>query len=106
MKRLNFLSKSVLTVLIIYCVIPLSQVIKQTESALLFLPLLHQTPRFYFEWLVPGMLRDKCIALIKTLPKQLRRHFVPVPDYADKILLNVAAQDRPLTEALRSNSID
>jgi ATP-dependent helicase HrpA len=46
------------------------------------------------------MLRDKCIALIKTLPKQLRRHFVPVPDYADKILLNVTAQDRPLTEVL------
>lgn len=69
-------------------------------SVVIPLPLLHQTPRFYFEWLVPGMLRDKCIALIKTLPKQLRRHFVPVPDYADKILLNVAAQDRPLTEVL------
>jgi ATP-dependent helicase HrpA len=69
-------------------------------SVVIPLPLLHQTPRFYFEWLVPGMLRDKCISLVKTLPKQLRRHFVPVPDYIDRVLLNVGAQDRPLTEVL------
>jgi len=69
-------------------------------SVIIPLALLHQAPRFYFEWLVPGMLRDKCIALIKGLPKQLRRHFVPVPDYVDKILLAVTAQDRPLTEVL------
>jgi ATP-dependent helicase HrpA len=64
------------------------------------LPILHQVPRFYFEWVVPGMLRDKCIALVKGLPKQLRRHFVPVPDFVDKILLSTKAQDRPLTEVL------
>jgi ATP-dependent helicase HrpA len=64
------------------------------------LPILHQVPRFFFEWVVPGMLRDKCIALIKSLPKQIRRHFVPVPDYVDKILLSTKAEDRPLTEVL------
>ena len=64
------------------------------------LPILHQVPRFFFEWVVAGMLRDKCIALIKSLPKQVRRHFVPVPDYVDKILLSTKAQDRPLTEVL------
>jgi ATP-dependent helicase HrpA len=64
------------------------------------LPILHQVPRFFFEWVVPGMLRDKCIALIKSLPKQIRRHFVPVPDYVDKILLSNKAEDRPLTEVL------
>ena len=69
-------------------------------SAIIPLPLLHQLPRYFFDWLVPGMLRDKCIALIKSLPKQTRRHFVPVPDYVDKILLQVKAQDRPLTEVL------
>ncbi|MDC0134198.1 DUF3418 domain-containing protein, partial [Porticoccaceae bacterium] len=46
------------------------------------------------------MLRDKCIALVKSLPKPIRRHFVPVPDYIDKVLLQVKAQDRPLTEVL------
>ena len=35
-----------------------------------------------FEWLVPGLLQDKLVALIKTLPKALRRHFVPAPDFA------------------------
>jgi ATP-dependent helicase HrpA len=69
-------------------------------SAIIPLALLHQLPRYFFEWLVPGMLRDKCIALIKTLPKQTRRHFVPVPDYVDKILLQARAQDRPITEVL------
>ena len=69
-------------------------------SVVIPLAILHQVPRFFFEWLVPGMLRDKCIALIKSLPKQVRRHFVPVPDYVDKILLTTRAQDRPLTEVL------
>ena len=32
-----------------------------------------------FDWLVPGLLQEKLIALIKSLPKQLRKHFVPVP---------------------------
>ncbi|GAB4262103.1 MAG: ATP-dependent RNA helicase HrpA [Methylomicrobium sp.] len=39
-----------------------------------------------FEWLVPGMLEEKIIALIKTLPKQLRKHFVPVPQTAKQCL--------------------
>ena len=69
-------------------------------SAIIPLALLHQLPRYFFDWLVPGMLRDKCIALVKSLPKQTRRHFVPVPDYVDKILLQVQAQDRPITEVL------
>jgi ATP-dependent helicase HrpA len=69
-------------------------------SVIIPLPILHQVPRFFFEWVVPGMLRDKCIALIKSLPKQVRRNFVPVPDYVDKILLSCQAEDRPLTEVL------
>ena len=69
-------------------------------SAVVPLSLLHQLPRYFFEWLVPGMLRDKCIALIKSLPKQTRRNFVPVPDYVDGFLLKVKPQDRPLTEVL------
>jgi ATP-dependent helicase HrpA len=69
-------------------------------SLILPLALLHQSPRYFFEWLVPGMLRDKCIALVKGLPKNIRRTFVPVPDYVDKVLLNISAQDRPITEVL------
>ncbi len=62
--------------------------------------LLHQLPRYYFDWLVPGMLRDKCIALVKSLPKQLRRQLVPVPDTVDKILREIKLQNRPLVDVL------
>ena len=33
-------------------------------------------------WLAPGFVVDKAAALIKTLPKLLRRNFVPAPDFA------------------------
>ncbi|MCB1735640.1 MAG: ATP-dependent RNA helicase HrpA [Gammaproteobacteria bacterium] len=39
----------------------------------------------HFEWLVPGLLRDKLVALLRGLPKSLRKAFVPVPDYADAL---------------------
>ncbi|PRE47715.1 ATP-dependent RNA helicase HrpA [Burkholderia multivorans] len=34
------------------------------------------------EWLVPGMLKEKVQLLLKSLPQRLRRHCVPLPDYA------------------------
>ena len=34
------------------------------------------------EWLVPGMLKEKIHLLLKSLPQKLRRHCVPLPDYA------------------------
>ncbi len=33
-------------------------------------------------WLAPGFVQDKAAALIKSLPKSLRRNFVPAPDFA------------------------
>ncbi|MGN6152442.1 MAG: ATP-dependent RNA helicase HrpA [Lysobacteraceae bacterium] len=33
-------------------------------------------------WLAPGFVQDKAAALIKSLPKALRRNFVPAPDFA------------------------
>ncbi len=33
-------------------------------------------------WLAPGFIADKAVALIKSLPKALRRNFVPAPDFA------------------------
>jgi ATP-dependent helicase HrpA len=62
--------------------------------------LLNRIPHHRFEWLVPGMLRDKCIALIKQLPKQLRKQLVPVPESVDKFLAEVIADDSPLLEVL------
>ena len=34
------------------------------------------------EWLVPGMLKEKVHLILKSLPQKLRRHCVPLPDYA------------------------
>jgi len=33
-------------------------------------------------WLAPGFVEDKAAALIRSLPKALRRNFVPAPDFA------------------------
>ena len=74
----------------------------ERDGVTLMIPiaLLHQLPRYLFEWLVPGMLRDKCIALIKRLPKNLRRSFVPVPDYVDQALQNMTRGDKSLVATL------
>jgi len=43
---------------------------------------LNQIPVLACEWLVPGLLEEKIVALLKSLPQSIRRAFVPVPDYA------------------------
>ncbi|MCP8899030.1 ATP-dependent RNA helicase HrpA [Gilvimarinus xylanilyticus] len=62
--------------------------------------LLHELPEHRLDWLVPGLLRDKCIDMVKALPKPIRKHFVPVPDVVDKALAAMAPDNIPLTEAL------
>ena len=64
------------------------------------LPLLNRAPRYLFDWLVPGLLRDKCIALIKGLPKALRKQLVPAPDVVDAALTDLEASDSDLCAAL------
>ncbi|HFD11943.1 MAG TPA: ATP-dependent RNA helicase HrpA, partial [Crenotrichaceae bacterium] len=55
-------------------------------TAIIPLHLLSQVDPVAFQWLVPGLLRDKICGLIRSLPKSLRKYFVPVPDYADRCL--------------------
>lgn len=64
------------------------------------LPLLNRAPRYLFEWLVPGLLRDKCIALVKSLPKSHRKQLVPVPDVVDELLAHIVPGDVPLSATL------
>ncbi len=61
---------------------------------------LHLLNETELEWLVPGLLREKCIAMIKGLPKQWRKHFVPVPDAVDKALPYLKDKTQPLTQRL------
>ncbi len=54
-------------------------------------------------WLVPGLLEEKVIALIRSLPKDLRRNFVPVPDTAREMLRQMTFGDGSLLESLASH---
>ena len=64
-------------------------------SALVPLHVLNQIQEEPFEWLVPGLQDEKVEALIRSLPKNLRVHFVPVPETAAKV--------RPLLEPGRGS---
>jgi ATP-dependent helicase HrpA len=49
------------------------------------LALLGSLPVRRLEWLVPGYLQDKLVALLRGLPKDLRRELVPIPDTAARL---------------------
>ncbi|WP_433760487.1 ATP-dependent RNA helicase HrpA [Nocardia sp. CA-135398] len=49
-----------------------------------------------FDWLVPGMREELATALIKTLPKALRRTVVPAPDFAAAALAALTPRAEPL----------
>jgi ATP-dependent helicase HrpA len=53
-------------------------------------------------WLVPGLLEDKLLHLIRSLPKPLRVNFVPAPDVARKLARQLEKMDRqrPFSAAL------
>lgn len=52
-------------------------------------------------WMAPGFVLDKATALIKTLPKTLRRNFVPAPDFAKAFKeAHVTAEADDFTHAL------
>ncbi len=64
------------------------------------LPALNQLPAARFEWLVPGLLKEKITALIKTLPKDLRVNFIPAPDFAEAAFDTLKPGDGSLLDAL------
>ncbi|MGQ4597674.1 ATP-dependent RNA helicase HrpA [Nocardia sp. R6R-6] len=53
-----------------------------------------------FDWLVPGMRDELAAALIKTLPKTLRRSVVPAPDFAAAALAALTPRAEPLRTGL------
>ncbi|HET7326854.1 MAG TPA: ATP-dependent RNA helicase HrpA, partial [Nocardioidaceae bacterium] len=53
-----------------------------------------------FEWQVPGHRRELVTELIRSLPKQLRRHFIPAPDHARAVLDRIDAEEPSLLDAL------
>ena len=63
-------------------------------------PLLPQLPPQRLDWLVPGLLYDRCVALVRNLPKALRKNFVPVPDFVRAALDKIPFGEGSLHEAL------
>ena len=63
-------------------------------------PLLPALPGARLEWLVPGLLEAKCIALVRNLPKALRKNFVPVPDFVRAALGRISFAEGSLPQAL------
>ncbi|WP_032092722.1 ATP-dependent RNA helicase HrpA [Necropsobacter rosorum] len=64
------------------------------------LPLLNQVEMSGFDWQIPGLRHELIVALIKSLPKALRRNFVPAPNYADAFLGRATDIHKPLLETL------
>jgi ATP-dependent helicase HrpA len=54
-----------------------------------------------FAWHVPALREELITALIKSLPKDLRRNFVPVPDTARDVLRTMNPGSGPLLESLQ-----
>jgi ATP-dependent helicase HrpA len=54
-----------------------------------------------FAWQVPALREELVTALLRSLPKDLRRNFVPVPDTARAVLEAVVPGQEPLLDAVQ-----
>ncbi len=61
---------------------------------------LNQVSEERCEWLVPGMLKDKVLALLKTLHQRPRSRLVPLPAYADEFVAGTPFAQGALLDAL------
>ncbi|MDG4766654.1 ATP-dependent RNA helicase HrpA [Solwaraspora sp. WMMD406] len=64
------------------------------------LAMLNQVSEDSFDWHVPGLREELVVALIRSLPKQVRRNFVPVPDFARAALAAITPGAEPMLAAL------
>ncbi|MDJ1134737.1 ATP-dependent RNA helicase HrpA [Streptomyces iconiensis] len=53
-----------------------------------------------FDWQIPGLREDLVTELIRSLPKPIRRHYVPAPNFAKRFIETVEPRDEPLTYTL------
>ena len=69
-------------------------------SVVIPIAMLNQVQDEGFDWLIPALHYELIIALIKALPKQLRRNFVPAPNYAEACLANISEGSGSLHQAI------
>jgi ATP-dependent helicase HrpA len=61
---------------------------------------IHMVPPNFFDLAIPGWAEPKITALLKNLPKPIRRQFVPIPATSKKLLPILKESTDPLPEAL------
>ena len=74
----------------------------EDDGVTLIVPLaaVNQVDPKRLDWLVPGLRAERMAALLKSLPKALRRNFVPVPNYVRALLEVIEPDGRSLVEAM------
>ena len=74
------------------------------DGVTLALPLttLNRLPATRCEWLVPGLLKEKVVALLKTLPQKYRHRLQPLDAFAESFCDMEHNVDEPLVRALTS----
>jgi ATP-dependent helicase HrpA len=63
------------------------------------LQVLNQVTPEGFDWQIPGLRADLVTELIRSLPKPIRRNYVPAPNFAQRFLEAVAGQGGDVPEA-------
>ena len=78
------------------------------DGVTLTLPLaqLNQIPAARMEWLVPGLLKEKLVQLIKTLPQRIRAKLVPVPDFVEEFIAATIGNEKRMGMGLIPPLID
>ncbi|MCZ9347526.1 ATP-dependent RNA helicase HrpA, partial [Streptomyces sp. TRM76130] len=64
------------------------------------LQVLNQVTDEGFDWQIPGLRGQVVTELIRSLPKPIRRNYVPAPDYAQRFLERAVPLQEPLTTTM------
>ena len=65
--------------------------------------LLNQVQETGFDWHIPAFRHELICALIKSLPKTIRRNFVPAPNYADAVLAAIEPMQGNIIDAISTH---
>ncbi|ALV45935.1 ATP-dependent RNA helicase HrpA [Arthrobacter alpinus] len=64
---------------------------------------LNQLPEAPFRWQIPGLRAELVTALIKSLPKAIRKNFIPAPDVAKQAAASLAEDFDPSIDGLETS---
>ena len=61
---------------------------------------LNHLPAARLEWLVPGLIKEKVVQLVKSLPQKIRAKLVPVPEFAAEFIAWVGSDETRLRQGI------